>query len=73
MSKQKAILRRKIYDHKNSMTHIRAEEIVEESKKERLKEGFREQHKGQFETTERPLPQHSGQRPCKVRQQSYSI
>ena len=45
-------MRRKIYDHKNSMTHIRAEEIVEESKKEHLKECLTEQHKGQFETTE---------------------
>ena len=35
------------------MSRIRAEEIVEEFKKERLKEGFKEQHKGQFETTER--------------------
>ena len=53
VSKQKTSLRRKIYDHKNSMTHIRAGEIVEESKKDRLKKGFKEQHKGQFETTER--------------------
>ena len=35
------------------MTHIRAEEIAEESKKEHLKEGLTEQHKGQFETTEK--------------------
>ena len=35
------------------MTRIRAEEIVDEFKKERLKEGFKEQHKGQFETTDR--------------------
>ena len=35
------------------MTRIRAEEIVEEFKKERLKEGFKEQHKGQFEKTDR--------------------
>ena len=35
------------------MTHIRAEEIAEESKKEHLKECLTEQHKGQFETTEK--------------------
>ena len=53
MSKQKAFLCRKIYDHKNFMTHIRAEETAEVSKKEHLKEGLTEQHKGQFETTEK--------------------
>ena len=53
MSKQKAFFRRKIYDHKTSITHIRAEEIAEESKKEHLKEGLTEQHKGQFDTTEK--------------------
>ena len=53
MSKQKAFLCRKIYDHKNSRTHITAEEIAEESKKEHLKECLTEQHKEQFETTEK--------------------
>ena len=52
IGKQKSSLRRKIFDHKSTASHVNAQKILEEAKKDQLPEAFLSQyHKHRMPTT----------------------
>ena len=55
IGKQKSSLRRKIFDHKSTASHVNAQKILEEAKKDQLPEAFLSQYHKDVETTTRLL------------------